>query len=61
VVLKMDIEGKEYDVLKALLAEPRLSSLVDELMVEVHYSHPEMEWAVRHSHHLKRVMLMHSS
>jgi hypothetical protein len=42
VVVKMDIEGMEYPLLKALLAEPRLSALIDELMVEMHYKHPEM-------------------
>jgi hypothetical protein len=47
VVLKMDIEGMEYPVLKALLAEPRLSALIDELMVEMHYKHPEMAQHVR--------------
>jgi hypothetical protein len=47
VVVKMDIEGMEYPVLKALLAQPRLSALVDELMVEMHYKHPEMAKHVR--------------
>ena len=37
VVVKMDIEGSEYEVLPSLLRS-RAVTLVDELLLEVHYS-----------------------
>ena len=45
VVIKMDIEGSEYKVMEALLARPDLVEVIDEMMIECHYSHPEMAWA----------------
>jgi hypothetical protein len=38
VVIKMDIEGGEYDCLEALISEPELTKVVDELFVEVGYT-----------------------
>jgi hypothetical protein len=46
VVIKMDIEGGEYETIRNLVAEPSIAETVDEIMVEVHYAHPEMHWAV---------------
>ena len=40
VVVKMDIEGSEYEVLPSLLRS-RAVTLVDELLLEVHYSRME--------------------
>lgn len=41
VVVKMDVEGYEYDIVNALLADGS-HALVDELMLEAHYGHPKM-------------------
>ncbi|GJP43908.1 hypothetical protein CLOM_g3304 [Closterium sp. NIES-68] len=43
VVVKMDIEGAEWAVLPQWLSIPKMSAIVDELFVEVHYHHPSME------------------
>jgi len=41
VVLKLDVEGYEYDIVSTLLADGT-HSLIDEMMCEVHYGHPKM-------------------
>ena len=41
VVMKMDIEGAEWQVLKHL-EESNALDLVDELLVEMHYHHPDL-------------------
>ena len=41
VVMKMDIEGAEWQVLKHL-EDSNVLDLVDELLVEMHYHHPAM-------------------
>jgi len=41
VVVKMDVEGYEYDIVPTLLADGT-ASLIDEIMLEVHYNHPKM-------------------
>ena len=41
VVVKMDVEGYEYAVIDTMLRDGT-QTLVDELMLEVHYSHPRM-------------------
>ncbi|KAH7442080.1 hypothetical protein KP509_03G069400 [Ceratopteris richardii] len=48
VVVKMDIEGSEWPILRRWMQDPDMSSIVDELFVEVHYDHPSMRgyhWA----------------
>ena len=40
----MDVEGHEYKMLESLLEDGNIG-LVDELMVEIHYTHPDMNWA----------------
>jgi hypothetical protein len=48
VVVKMDIEGAEWPILRRWIADPDMPRLVDELFVEVHYDHPSMRgfhWA----------------
>ncbi|CAI5460265.1 unnamed protein product [Closterium sp. Yama58-4] len=42
LVVKMDIEGKEWDVLPDWLQDPDMPHIVDEIFVEVHYSHPSV-------------------
>ncbi|CAI5522849.1 unnamed protein product [Closterium sp. Naga37s-1] len=42
LVVKMDVEGKEWDVLPDWLQDPDMPSIVDEIFVEVHYSHPSV-------------------
>ncbi|KAH7427982.1 hypothetical protein KP509_10G070000 [Ceratopteris richardii] len=42
VVVKMDIEGNEWSLLKAWMEDPDMPLIVDELFVEVHYAHPSM-------------------
>lgn len=42
VVVKMDIEGSEWPILKRWLSDPEMPLIVDELFVEVHYNHPSM-------------------
>jgi hypothetical protein len=41
VVVKMDVEGYEYDIVSSLLADGT-HELIDEMMIEVHYGHPKM-------------------
>lgn len=40
--LKMDIEGGEYNVMPRLLASGALRELVDEMVIEIHFDHPNM-------------------
>ena len=42
VVVKMDIEGAEWPILKRWLEEPGMADIIDELFVEIHYHHPSM-------------------
>lgn len=42
VVVKMDIEGSEWPVLKRWNDDPEMPNIIDELFVEVHYNHPSM-------------------
>ncbi|CAI5519376.1 unnamed protein product [Closterium sp. Naga37s-1] len=42
LVVKMDIEGKEWDVLPARLQDPGMPEIVDEISVEVHYAPPSV-------------------
>ncbi|CAI5495926.1 unnamed protein product [Closterium sp. Naga37s-1] len=44
VVVKMDIEGSEWDIFKAWLDLPLMARVIDELFVEVHYNHPSMHF-----------------
>ncbi|KAL1526320.1 hypothetical protein AB1Y20_015035 [Prymnesium parvum] len=46
VVVKMDVEGYEYEVVDTLLRDGT-AELIDEIMLEVHYSHPDMLRAFR--------------
>ena len=41
VVVKMDVEGHEYDIVETLLQDGT-AGLIDELFLEVHYNHPRM-------------------
>lgn len=41
VVVKMDVEGYEYDIVSSLLTDGT-HELIDEMMIEVHYGHPRM-------------------
>jgi len=41
VVVKMDVEGYEYDIVRTLLADGT-HALIDEILLEVHYGHPAM-------------------
>ena len=41
VVVKMDVEGYEFDIVQTLLADGT-HALIDEIMLEVHYGHPYM-------------------
>ncbi|XP_073387999.1 uncharacterized protein [Physcomitrium patens] len=43
VVVKMDIEGSEWSILKRWMANPEIPRIVDELFVEIHYSHESMD------------------
>ncbi|MCO5576125.1 hypothetical protein L7F22_029933 [Adiantum nelumboides] len=48
VIVKMDIEGSEWPILKRWMQTPDMAHIVDELFVEVHYDHPSMRgyhWA----------------
>ncbi|KAI5059691.1 hypothetical protein GOP47_0026010 [Adiantum capillus-veneris] len=42
VVVKMDIEGSEWPLLKAWMEDPQMPNIVDELFIEAHYAHPSM-------------------
>lgn len=42
VVVKIDIEGSEWPLLKAWMEDPEMPSIVDELFLEAHYAHPSM-------------------
>lgn len=42
VVVKMDIEGSEWPLLKAWMEDPEMPEIVDELFIEAHYAHPSM-------------------
>ena len=42
VVIKMDIEGSEWNILNSWLQDPTMVHIVDELFVEIHYHHPSM-------------------
>nr|ABR17281.1 unknown [Picea sitchensis] len=42
VVVKMDIEGSEWPILRRWLSDPEMPLIVDELFVEIHYNHPSM-------------------
>ena len=41
VVVKMDVEGYEFDIVQTLLVDGT-HALIDEIMLEVHYGHPYM-------------------
>ena len=41
VVVKLDVEGFEFEIATSLLADGT-HALIDELMLEVHYGHPDM-------------------
>jgi len=41
VVVKMDVEGYEFDIVQTLLGDGT-HALIDEIMLEVHYGHPYM-------------------
>jgi len=41
VVIKMDVEGYEYDIVRTLLLDGT-HELIDEIMLEVHYGHKRM-------------------
>lgn len=43
VVVKMDIEGSEWEILERWLDDPEMVDIVDELFVEIHYDHPTMK------------------
>lgn len=48
VVVKMDIEGSEWPILRRWMEDPDMAGIVDELFVEVHYDHQSMwgyHWA----------------
>eukprot|EP00271_Cylindrocystis_brebissonii_P016621 TRINITY_DN405_c0_g1_i1.p1 TRINITY_DN405_c0_g1~~TRINITY_DN405_c0_g1_i1.p1 ORF type:complete len:410 (+),score=40.08 TRINITY_DN405_c0_g1_i1:142-1371(+) len=42
VIVKMDIEGWEWDILPEWATDPEMLGIVDEVFVEVHYQHPTM-------------------
>lgn len=42
LMVKMDIEGSEYDVFRDWMEDPEMSDIVDEIFVEVHYKHSTM-------------------
>lgn len=42
VVVKMDIEGSEWPILKRWIEDPEMPLIIDELFVEVHYADPSM-------------------
>ncbi|KAH9317255.1 hypothetical protein KI387_019024, partial [Taxus chinensis] len=42
VVVKMDIEGAEWGILRKWMDDPEMPLIVDELFVEVHYANPSM-------------------
>ncbi|GLJ54260.1 hypothetical protein SUGI_1164040 [Cryptomeria japonica] len=42
VVVKMDIEGAEWPILRDWINDPQMPQIVDELFVEVHYANPTM-------------------
>lgn len=42
VVVKIDIEGSEWPILRRWIHDPDMPKIIDELFVEVHYSHPSM-------------------
>lgn len=67
VMLKVDIEGAEYELLDAL-TERGAWPLVDEFMVELHYAHPAMKpwgWAadgaitLERAHHMLTALRRH--
>ncbi|GLJ54254.1 hypothetical protein SUGI_1163910 [Cryptomeria japonica] len=40
VVVKMDIEGTEWPILRHWINDPQMPLIIDELFVEVHYASP---------------------
>lgn len=42
VVVKMDIEGGEWPILRRWINDPEMPKIIDELFVEVHYHHPSL-------------------
>ncbi|CAI5528770.1 unnamed protein product, partial [Closterium sp. Naga37s-1] len=57
VVVKMDIEGSEWDIFQAWLDSPLMPRVIDELFVEVHYNHPSMHfftWTPRNFPHSRQ-------
>ncbi|KAJ7519629.1 hypothetical protein O6H91_20G047200 [Diphasiastrum complanatum] len=42
VLVKMDIEGSEWPILNNWMDDPEMPHIIDELFVEIHYSHPSM-------------------
>lgn len=42
VVVKLDIEGSEWPILRAWMEDPEMPHIIDELFLEVHYAHPSM-------------------
>ncbi|BBN11094.1 hypothetical protein MPTK1_5g08990 [Marchantia polymorpha subsp. ruderalis] len=44
VIVKMDIEGAEWPILREWIQDPDMPKLVDELFVELHYWHPDNNW-----------------
>jgi hypothetical protein len=44
VIVKMDIEGSEWPILKEWLKDPDMPKIIDELFLELHYYHPDNNW-----------------
>lgn len=42
VVVKMDMEGSEWPILRRWINDPEMPKIIDELFVEVHYNHPSL-------------------
>ncbi|KAG6558204.1 hypothetical protein Mapa_000387 [Marchantia paleacea] len=44
VIVKMDIEGAEWNILYDWVKDPEMPQIIDELFVELHYWHPDNKW-----------------
>lgn len=55
VILKLDIEGSEYEVLEKMLADGTFQSLVDQLFIEYHYTQRTSITVERHNALLAQV------
>lgn len=42
VIVKMDVEGAEWKILPVWMQVPHMSSIIDEIFVEIHYQDPSM-------------------